>query len=68
MLCNNSDTVFTKYPALCGLETRHGVNVRTSYRNENAGKTLCLFIAQSRWEILWSSLGFSLLSLSSLIW
>ena len=48
---------FTKYPALCGLEARHGVNVGTSYRNENVGKTLCHFIAQSRREILWSSLG-----------
>ena len=48
---------FSKYPALCGLEARHGVNVWTSYRNENSGKTLCHFIAQSRWEILWSSLG-----------
>ena len=48
---------FTKYVALCGLEARHGVNVGTSYRNENAGKTLCYFIAQSRWEFLWSSLG-----------
>ena len=33
------------------------MNVGTSCRNENAGKTLCHFIAQSRWEILWSSLG-----------
>ena len=47
---------FTKYPALCGLEARLGVSVGTSYRNENAGKNLCHFIAQSRWEILWSSL------------
>ena len=43
--------------ALCGLEARLGVSVWTSYRNENAGKTFCHFIAQSRWEILWSSLG-----------
>ena len=33
------------------------MNIGTSYRNENAGKTLCHFIAQSRREILWSSLG-----------
>ena len=33
------------------------MNVGTLYRNENSGKTLCHFIAQSRWEILWSSRG-----------
>ncbi len=36
---------FIKYPALCDLESKHRVNLGTSYRNENAGKTFCHFIA-----------------------
>jgi hypothetical protein len=43
---------FTNYPALCQLEAKHGVNVGTAYRNPNAGKTFCHFIAESRREQL----------------
>ena len=43
---------FTNYPALCQLESKHGVEVDTTYHNENAGKTFCKtfchFIAESR--------------------
>ena len=39
---------FTNYPALCELEAKHGVDVGTAYRNQNAGKTFCHFIAESR--------------------
>lgn len=43
---------FTNYPALCQLETKHGVNVGTAYTNESAGKMFCHFIAESRRECL----------------
>ena len=39
---------FTNYPSICELESKHGVNVGQSYINQNAGKTFCHFIAQSR--------------------
>jgi len=39
---------FSKYTAICNLESRHGVDIGTSYVNENAGKTFCKFIAQAR--------------------
>ena len=39
---------FTKYPKICELETRYGVNVGTSYVNENAGKDFMHYIAESR--------------------
>ncbi len=39
---------FTNYPALCELEKKHGVNVGVSYLNQNAGKTFCHFIAESK--------------------
>ena len=39
---------FTNYPALCQLEAKHGVVVGSAYRNQNAGKTFCHFIAESR--------------------
>ena len=44
--------LFTKYPKICELETRHGVNVGTWYINENAGKDFMHYIAQSRREEL----------------
>ena len=28
---------FSKYPSICELETRHGVDIGTAYINENAG-------------------------------
>ena len=43
---------FSKYPALCELETHHGVNVCSEYINENAAKTFCHYIAQTRREDL----------------
>ena len=39
---------FTKYPKVCELEARHGVRVGMSYVNENAGKELIHYIAESR--------------------
>ena len=39
---------FTKYPSICELEARHGVDVGTSYLNHVAGKTFCHYIAESR--------------------
>lgn len=56
---------FVNYPALCQLESKHGVEIGTAYRNENAGKTFCHFIAEPRRdhlkEILSKSQFFSLL-------
>ncbi len=43
---------FTNYPVLCQLEEKHGVNVGISYVNQNAGKTFCHFIDESRIEEL----------------
>ena len=36
--------VFTKYTALSELEARYGVNLGTSYVNQNVGKSICHFI------------------------
>ena len=43
---------FTNYPALCQLEEKHGVAVGSAYRNQNAGKSFCHFIAESKRECL----------------
>ena len=43
---------FTNYPVLCQLEAKHGVDVGTAYCNQNAGKTFCHFIAESKREQL----------------
>ena len=43
---------FTNYPALCELETKHGVDVGLAYRNQNTGRTFCHFIAESKKEHL----------------
>lgn len=43
---------FSKYPALCELEARHGVKIGTEYTNTNAGETYCHYIAESKGEIL----------------
>ena len=37
---------FANYPALCQLESKHDVEVGTTYHNVNAGKTFCHFIAE----------------------
>ena len=39
---------FTKYPSICQLEARHGVDIGTSYLNKSAGMTFCHFITESR--------------------
>ena len=45
----------TKYPRLCELEARHGVNLGGVYLNYNAGKEFTHFIAKaSRQELLTS--------------
>ena len=38
----------TKYPKICELEAHHGVHLGTSYINENAGKEMIHYIAESR--------------------
>ena len=43
---------YTNYPVFCQLFGKHGVNVGIAYQNENAGKTFCHFIAESRREKL----------------
>ena len=39
---------FTNYPVLCQLEKEHGVDVGMAYCNQNAEKTFCHFIAESK--------------------
>ena len=39
---------YSKYPDICELEKRHGVNIGTTYLNNNACKTFCKFIAESK--------------------
>ena len=41
---------FTKYPSICELEARHGVELGTSYLNKSAGRTFCHYIAEERKE------------------
>ena len=43
---------FTNYPAFCELEEKHGVVLGSAYTNQNAGKTFCHFIAESKRECL----------------
>lgn len=38
---------FRKYPRICELEARHGVNLGSSYLHENAGKEFVHYIAES---------------------
>ena len=38
----------TMYPKICELEAHHGVHIGTSYINENAGKEMIHYIAESR--------------------
>ena len=38
---------FTKYPRICELEKRHGVELGVSYLNMEAGKTFCHYILHS---------------------
>ena len=39
---------FRKYPRICELEARHGVDLGRSYLHENAGKEFVHFIAESK--------------------
>ena len=39
---------FTNYPVICQLENKHGLDVGMAYCNQNAGKTFCHFIAESK--------------------
>ena len=39
---------YRKYPRICELEARHGVNLGSSYLHENAGKEFVHYIAESR--------------------
>ena len=39
---------FRKYPAVCELEARHGVNLGSAYKTETAGKTFTHYIAESQ--------------------
>ena len=47
---------FTKYPAICELEARHGVELGISYLNKSAGRTFCHYIAETRKENLLEAL------------
>ena len=39
---------FWKFPSICYLETRHGVNVGTTYTTETAAKSFTGYIAQAQ--------------------
>ena len=39
---------FRKFPSLCDLETRHGVNIGTTYTTETAAKSFTGYIAQAQ--------------------
>ena len=43
---------YTHYPKICEFEARHGVQVGTSYRNENAGKDFVHYIAMAKQQAL----------------
>ena len=45
---------FLKYPTICELESRHGVNLGSSYLHENAGKEFVHYIAE--WHDLLSTI------------
>lgn len=43
---------FTKYPRICELEKKHGVELGASYLNIESSKTFCHFIAESKCQAL----------------
>ena len=47
---------FRKYPRICKLEARHGVNLGSSYLHEDAGKEFAHYIAESRRQDLLSTI------------
>ena len=48
---------FTKYSQICALKVHHEVEVGNSYTNENAGKEMIHYIAESRKQELMKRLG-----------
>lgn len=44
----NNMFAFSKYTAICKLEAHHGIDIGSSYVDENSGKTFCKFIAETR--------------------
>lgn len=47
---------FLKYPKICELEERHGVNLGSAYRHENAGKEFVHYIAETRRQNVFTTL------------
>ena len=47
---------FTKYSKICKLESHHGIQIGNVYTNDNAGKEMVHFIAESRREQLQSEI------------
>ena len=43
---------FLKYPALCEMEKKHGVDIRSSYTNERSGRTFVHYIAEAKRQML----------------
>ena len=41
---------FTKYPKICELEARHGVDLGISHLNKSVGRTFCHYTAKGRKE------------------
>ena len=48
---------FKKYPKLCELETKHGVDIGTTYTNEVAGRTFVHYIGEAKRRELADTLG-----------
>ena len=46
---------YQKYPKLCELQIRHGVNLGTSYLNENSAKEFVQYIAESKLQSVQSA-------------
>ena len=47
---------FRKFPKLCELELRHGVDIGSSYLHENAGKEFTHFIAEARRQEIYTTI------------
>ena len=48
---------FVKYPSICELEQRHGVDIGTTYENWKAGASFIHYIAEARWLDLVHTVG-----------
>ena len=44
--------LFKKYPKLCELESRHGVDIGTTYTNEVAGRSFVHYIAEAERSVV----------------